>query len=70
MGFDLAHGVAIVDALAAIRAFVEFEIGNRIRLPFEATGPISPDPLNSAAAAGGTSSNSNERLAHALEGPL
>lgn len=51
---------------AAIRAVVEFQIGNPVRLALKAAAPISPHPLDSPAAAGGTSSNFEERLSHAL----
>jgi len=70
MGLDLAHGVAVIDALAAVGALVEFEIGDHVWLAVIAVPPISPDPLDAAAAASGTSPNLDEWLSHALEGPL
>jgi len=70
MGLDLLHGVVVKEPFATIRTFVEFQIRNRVGLPLECVSPISPDPLDSAAAAGGASSDFDEWFSHALFGPL
>ena len=70
MGLDLLHGVVVVNVLAAVGAFVEFEIGDRVGLAFITAAPISSNPLDPLAAAGGASSDFDEGFSHALYGSL
>ncbi len=52
VGLDSAHGLAIVDTLAALRALMKLEVGHSVGAIMELCGPIPSNPLDPAAPAG------------------
>ena len=65
VAFDFSHGLAIVDFLAAVRAFVILEPGDCVLLPMELPLPVLFDLFDLSATAGWASRD----FFHTLDSP-
>lgn len=54
VGFDAAHGFAVIDLFAALGAFVKFEVGDGVGMSLGFSHDVAADLSNGFAAAGRT----------------